>query len=109
MTLGSAAAAHLQFMVWCKGCGQRSEPDPAEQAQWYGPATTVPDWGKRLVCSRCGSRNVSFVVSGAWSVSWLSGGDQMSEPRRLWAAGIFPLGTEIFGGMWDNDQFYLTR
>ena len=33
----------------------------------------------------------------------------MSEPRRLWAAGIFPLGTEIFGGMWDNDQFYLTR
>jgi len=32
------------------------EPDPA--------ATTVPNWGKRLVCGRYGSRNVSFVVSG---------------------------------------------
>jgi len=33
MTLGSAAAAHLQLMVWCKACSHRSEPDPAEQAQ----------------------------------------------------------------------------
>jgi len=64
MTLGSAAAAHLQFIVWCKACGHRSEPDPAEQARWYGPDTTVPDWSKRLVCSACGSRNVSFVMSG---------------------------------------------
>jgi len=50
MTLGSAAMAHLQLMVWWKACGHRSEPDPAEQACWYGPETTVPDWGKRLVC-----------------------------------------------------------
>jgi len=63
MTLGSAAAAHLTFNVWCKACGHRSEPAPAEQARWYGPDTTVPAWGKRLVCSRCGSRNVSFVVN----------------------------------------------
>jgi len=63
-TLGSAAAAHLQLMVWCKACGHRSEPDPAEQARWHGPETTVPDWGKRLVCGKCGSRNVSFIVSG---------------------------------------------
>jgi len=65
MTLGSGAAAHLQFNAWCKACGHRSEPDPAEQARWYGAETTVPAWGKRLVCSKCGSRNVSFVVSGA--------------------------------------------
>ena len=52
MTLGSAAAAHLRFNVWCKACGHRSEPDPAEQAQWYGPETTVPAWGRRLVCGK---------------------------------------------------------
>ena len=64
MTLGSAAAAKLRLMVWCKACGYPSEPDPAGQARWYGPETPMPDWGKRLVCSKCGSRNVTFVVSG---------------------------------------------
>jgi len=33
----------------------------------------------------------------------------MDDTRRLWAAGIFPWGTEIFGGMWDTDRFYRTR
>ena len=33
----------------------------------------------------------------------------MDDARRLWAAGIFPWGTEIFGGMWDTDRFYRTR
>ena len=65
MTLGSAAAAHVRLMVWCKACGHRSEPDPAEQARWFGPETTMPDWRRRLVCSKCGSRIVDFVVSGA--------------------------------------------
>ena len=64
MTLGSAAKAHLTLMVWCKDCRHRAEPDPAELAERYGAETTVPDWSKRLVCSQCGSRNVSFVVSG---------------------------------------------
>jgi len=63
-TLGSTAAAHLMLMVWCKNCRHRAEPDPAEMAERYGAETTVPDWGKRLVCSQCGSRNVSFIVSG---------------------------------------------
>src|SRR5215475_55882 len=54
MTLGSAAAAHLRLTVWCKACGRRSEPDPAGQARWYGPETPVPEWRRRLVCSRCG-------------------------------------------------------
>jgi len=56
MTLGSAAAAHLRLVVWYKACGYRSEPDPAEQARWYGR--------RRLVCSQCGSRNIDMVVTG---------------------------------------------
>jgi hypothetical protein len=64
MTLGSAAAAHLQFMVWCKACGHRSELDPAEQARWHGPETTVPEWAGSCA-GKCGSRDVGFVVSGS--------------------------------------------
>jgi hypothetical protein len=44
MTLGSAAAAKLRLMVWCKACGYRTEPDPAQQAHWYGPDTPVAEW-----------------------------------------------------------------
>jgi hypothetical protein len=33
----------------------------------------------------------------------------MDDARRLWAAGIFPWGTEIFGGIWDADRLYRTR
>src|SRR5215813_5105436 len=64
MTLGSAAAAKVRLMVWCKARGHRAEPDPAEQARWYGPETTVPEWRRRLVCSKCGSRNVDMMTSG---------------------------------------------
>ena len=71
MTLGNAVAARLRLMVWCKACGYRSEPDPANQARWYGPETPVPEWRGRLVCSQCGSRNVDS------SLSWPAG----SEPR----------------------------
>jgi hypothetical protein len=39
-------------------------PEPAEQARWYCPETTVPEWGG-LVCGKCGSRDVGFVVSGS--------------------------------------------
>jgi hypothetical protein len=62
MTLGIAATAKLRLVVWYKTCGYRSEPDPAEQARWYGPETSVPEWRRRLVCSQCGSRNVDMVV-----------------------------------------------
>lgn len=65
MTLGSAAAAHLRLMVWCKACGHRSEPDPAEQARWYGADTPIPERHRRLVCSRCGGRVIDFVLTGA--------------------------------------------
>jgi hypothetical protein len=39
-------------------------PDPAEQAERYGAETAVPDWRDRLVCSRCGGREVDMVVTG---------------------------------------------
>jgi len=41
--------------VWCKACRHQVEPDRAEMAERYGAEMTVPEWGKRLVCSQCGS------------------------------------------------------
>jgi hypothetical protein len=41
MTLGNAAAARVRLIVWCKACGHRAEPDPAEIAQRYGTETVV--------------------------------------------------------------------
>lgn len=64
MTLGGAARAGLRFIVWCKVCRHQVEPDPAEQAERYGAATTVIDWQARLSCSKCGSREVDMVVTG---------------------------------------------
>ena len=63
-TLGSTAAAGLRLIVWCKDCRHQVEPDPAEMVERYGAEMTVPDWSARLVCGRCGSRNISMVVSG---------------------------------------------
>jgi hypothetical protein len=45
--------------LWTQG-----EPDPAEMANRYGAGTSVIDWHKRLVSSRCGSRAVDFVLTG---------------------------------------------
>jgi hypothetical protein len=64
-TLGSSAAAGVRFIVWCKGCGHQVEPDPAEQAERYGAEMTLLDWSDRLSCSKCGSRQVDMVVTGA--------------------------------------------
>jgi hypothetical protein len=64
MTLGGAALAGVRFIVWCKDCRYQVEPDPAKQAQRYGGQTTVLDWCERLVCSKCGSREVDMVVTG---------------------------------------------
>ena len=64
MTLGGAVAAKVRMIVWCLDCRHQVEPDPTEQAERYGAETTVPDWHARLVCGRCGSRNVDMVVTG---------------------------------------------
>jgi hypothetical protein len=36
MTLGTAAAAGVRLIVWCKECQHRNEPDPVEMATRYG-------------------------------------------------------------------------
>ena len=64
-TLGSTAAAQVRIIVWCRDCRHRVEPDPAELARRYGANTAVPDWHKRLVCSRCGGRDIDFVLTAA--------------------------------------------
>ena len=64
MTLGSAAAAKVRLIVWCKACQHQVEPDPAEMATRYGAETSVLDWREKLVCSKCGGRQVDMVVTG---------------------------------------------
>jgi hypothetical protein len=64
MALGGAAQAGLRFTVWCRDCRHQGEPDPAEQAERYGAATTVIDWRARLSCSRCGGRQIDMLVTG---------------------------------------------
>jgi hypothetical protein len=64
MTLGSAAAAQVRLIVWCKACQHQVEPDPTEMATRYGAETPVLDWREKLVCSKCGGREVDMVVTG---------------------------------------------
>jgi len=64
MTLGNAARAHVRLIVWCTACQHQVEPDPVEMAERYGADMAVPDWKERLVCSKCGSRDVDMVVTG---------------------------------------------
>jgi len=64
MTLGTAAAAQVRLIVWCKACQHQVEPDPAEMAARYGADTSVLDWRERLVCSKSGGRKIGFVVTG---------------------------------------------
>ena len=64
MTLGNAAAAHVRLIVWCRECQHQVEPDPAEHTRRYGVETSVLEWRDKLVCSRCGSREIDMVVSG---------------------------------------------
>ena len=64
-------AARVRLIVWCEACQHQVEPEPAEQitsamftemAVRYGAETPVLDWRERLVCSRCGSRQVDMVA-----------------------------------------------
>jgi len=64
LTLGNAAAARVQLIVWCKGCQHQVEPDPAEMAARYSAETPVLDWRERPVCAKCGSREIDMVVTG---------------------------------------------
>jgi len=64
MTLGNPARTRVRLIVWCKACRHRVEPNPAEMAERYGADTAVPKWRERLVCSKCGSREIDMVVTG---------------------------------------------
>jgi hypothetical protein len=61
MTLGNAAVARVRLIGWRKECQHQIEPGPAEMAARYGAETPVPDWRERLVCAKCGSRQVDIV------------------------------------------------
>ena len=63
-TLGSSARARVRLTIRCRNCRHRAEPDPDEQAERYGPETILLDWKARLVCSRCGSREIDLIVTG---------------------------------------------
>jgi hypothetical protein len=62
-TLGTTAKADLLLRTWCKSCRHSVDIDPAEQAARYGASLPVPEWAARLVCSKCGSRAVDFLVA----------------------------------------------
>jgi hypothetical protein len=64
MTLESEAAACLHLTIWCKAYGHRAEPDPCEQARWFGPELPVPVWRKRLVCLAVWERKDDMVMTG---------------------------------------------
>jgi hypothetical protein len=64
-TLGTTLNAHLDLIVWCKDCRHQVEPDVVEQIARYGADLILLAWHKRLVCSRCWSRNIDCVVSGS--------------------------------------------
>ena len=62
-TLGSTAKADLLLRTWCKDCRHSVDIDPGGQVERYGADLSVLEWAARLVCSRCGSRAVDFVVA----------------------------------------------
>jgi hypothetical protein len=65
MTLGNAADAKVRLIASCKSCGYRAEPNVDALAAALGTNFPVLEWMARLRCSKCGSRDVDAVVSGA--------------------------------------------
>src|SRR5207248_5310790 len=57
--------------------GHQVERQPAEMVWRYGSETTVPDWRKRLVCSRCGIAADGGVFIG---VFFRGGAKHMAKP-----------------------------
>ena len=62
-TLGSTARSHLLLRGWCNNCRRIADLDPGEQAERHGADLDLGVWRSRLVCSKCGSRHVDFVVA----------------------------------------------
>jgi hypothetical protein len=114
MTLESAAAAHLRLVVGCKGCGHRSEPNPAEQVRWYGPATPVPEWRpaagllamRQPQCIHGGCRDVA--VRPTWGRSILR--DDLLDPYACvdWAVGQLDVFNERIARWIDSRPYAVT-
>jgi hypothetical protein len=66
ITLGAAAKTSASLIVWCRGpdCHHQNQTDPADVAQIFGADLAVAEWRKRLVCSRCGGRDVEVLFMG---------------------------------------------
>jgi hypothetical protein len=66
MTLGAAARTSESLIVWCRApdCRHLNQTDPADVSLIFGPDLTVAEWRKRLVCSRCGCRDVAMLFMG---------------------------------------------
>jgi hypothetical protein len=65
MTLGNAAAARARLVVWCKACRHGANPTPPSRLAGMDQRRQSLTGAKRLVCSKCGSRNVNMVMTGA--------------------------------------------
>ena len=65
-TLGAAAKTSATLIVSCRApdCDHQSQADPAIVARIFGADLTVAEWRKRLVCSRCGGRDVAVLFMG---------------------------------------------
>ena len=64
MTLGGVLRGHMQLIAWCHSCLHQVEPRLTALVERYGTEMEVPEWGARLICSICGSRDTDFVVCG---------------------------------------------
>jgi len=64
-TLGGTAGAGARIVVWCRSCHHQVEPEAAAMAERYGADVPVPDWRERLVCTRCGGRDIDMVLTGS--------------------------------------------
>jgi hypothetical protein len=84
LMLGYCPATRVWLIAWCKQCQHQVEPDPAEIAARCGAGAAVLDWRERLVCSRCGSRQVGMVVCclAFWCSSMLAAGRYLAVNRK---------------------------
>ena len=62
--MGSSLRAGVRLLAWCNICLYTIDADVAALVARLGPDLLVPEWGKRLRCSQCGSRDCDFVVTG---------------------------------------------
>ena len=63
-TLGSSLRAWVRLVCWCNACLHKVDADIAALVERYGAWLPVLEWGKRPRCSKCGSRDCDFVVTG---------------------------------------------